>query len=112
LVATNTNAISSLKEVSRDFQAHLKSLAGTKNVTTTSSDTPGQFVFEFDRDKLGFIGLTPDDLLNEVYFYTNGVTAGSIKSDFEDNDIVLKVAEFEDYLSPSDIENLVIDTQV
>lgn len=112
LIATNTNLINSLKQVSRDFQEYLQSLPGTKNITTTSSDTPGQFVFEFDRDKLGFVGLTPDDLLNEIYFYTNGVTAGSIKSDFEDNDIVLKVAEFENYLSPSDIENLVIDTRI
>ncbi len=112
LVANNTKLVNQLKVVSKDFENYLKSIDGTKNVWSSSSDTPGQFVFQFDKDKLGFVWLTPDDLLNEVYFYTNGVTAGSIKSEFEDNDIVLKVWDFDTYLSPSDIENLIIDTRI
>jgi len=47
-----------------------------------------------------------------LYFYTSGITAGSIKSTYEDNNIVLSVAEFEDTLTPENISNLVINTKV
>ncbi|MCH2188389.1 efflux RND transporter permease subunit [Candidatus Gracilibacteria bacterium] len=112
LIASNTKSVPDLKRVSKDFEAFLRDIPGTKNITSSSSDTPGQFVFLFDNNKLNYFGLNPDDFLNEIYFYTNGLKAGSIKSEFEDNDIVLKVAEFEEDLSPSDIENLVIQTRV
>ena len=112
LIASNTNAIDSLTQVSKDFEQFLKNLAWTKNISSSSSDTPGQFVFEFDKDKLGFIWLNPDDLLTEISIYTSGITAGSITSKFEDNDIRLKIWDFDTHLSPSDIENLVIETRV
>jgi hypothetical protein len=36
--------------------------------------------------------------------------AGSIKSEYEDNDIVLKLDAFDTHLSPDDIHNLMIQT--
>ena len=98
--------------MSRDFEDFLRDTKGTKNVGSSSSDTPGQFVFRFDNEKLSFVGLNPNDILNEVYFYTNWLTTWSIPSEYEDNDIVLKIAEFENNVSPSDIENLVINTRI
>jgi hypothetical protein len=37
--------------------------------------------------------------------------AGSIKSEYEDNDIVLKIEQFDENLSPDDINNLLINTK-
>jgi multidrug efflux pump subunit AcrB len=68
----NANAskdIDVLKEVANDFRSFLQNISGTRNVSLSSSNNPGQFVFEFDRNKLSFSGLTPDDILGEVRFY-------------------------------------------
>jgi hypothetical protein len=37
--------------------------------------------------------------------------AGSIKSQYEDNDIILKIEQFDEMLSPDDINNLLINTK-
>lgn len=108
--ANTSKDIDTLKDVADDFKAFLQGLPGTKNASITSGNNPGQFVFEFDRQKLSFAGLTPDDILWEVRFYIAGINAWSVGSTFEDNDIVLSVAEFDDVLNPTDIMNLVIST--
>jgi len=112
LIATNSNQVTLLKEVAEEFKAYLKTIKWVKNATTSSSESPGQFIFQFNRAKLAEAWLTPDDILWELYFYTNGIKAGSIKSTYEDNDIVLKIKEFDDNLSPDDIKNLIIKTRV
>lgn len=112
LIASDNKKVSTLRDVSLDFEDYLKTIAWTKNVSANSQDNPWQFSFHFDKDKLSFMWLTPNDLLWEIYAYTNGIKAGSIKSYYEDNDIVLKISDFEDKLSPNDINNLVIDTRV
>lgn len=110
LIANNSDKIDELKNVSLDFKKFLTNVEWAKNVTTSSSESPWQFVFQFDKNKLYQFGLTPDDILWELYFYTNGVKAGSIKSEFEDNDIVVKIKQFDEYLSPDDIKNIIINT--
>ncbi len=112
LNANNSKDINTLKEVADDFKEFLQTIPGTKNVSTSSTDNPGQFVFTFDRQRLGFTWLTPDDILSEVRFYIAGINAGSIQSTYEDNDIVLSVEEFEDELNPKDINDLIINTKV
>ncbi len=110
LVADSTEQFDVLRWVSEDFENYLRGLEWTKSISSSSSETPGQFVFEFDNDKLSNIWLTPDDLLRELFFYTNGLTAWSIKSTYEDNDIVLSFADFEEKLNPKDISDIVILT--
>jgi len=112
LVANSSSKVEELKNTASIFKDHLKTIDWLKNVTTTSSDSPWQFIFKFDRDKLANVWLIPSDILNEVYFYTNWIKAWSIKSAYEDNDIVLKIAQFEDNLSPDDIDNLIVNTQI
>ena len=112
LIASSSSKVDELKETANIFKEHLKTIDWLKNVSTTSSDSPGQFIFKFDRDKLASIWLTPNDILNEVYFYTNWLKSWSIKSTYEDNDIVLKIAQFEDNLSPDDINNLMVNTSI
>ena len=111
LIATNSKQVTVLKEVAEEFKAHLKTISWVKNTTTTSSESPWQFIFQFNKDKLADIWLTPDDILWELYFYTNGIKAWSIKSTYEDNDIVLKIKEFDENLSPDDVKNLIITTK-
>ncbi len=111
LIADSNKDFDTLRTVSSDFENYLRTLEGTRSVGSSSTETPWQFIFEFDNEKLSNIWLTPDDLLRELYFYTNGLTVGSIKSTYEDNDIVLSFAQFEDKLNPKDITDIVINTQ-
>lgn len=112
LTSLSANDFDLLKSVSEDFEYYLKSLNGSKNIISTSSDAPWQFVFEFDKKKLSNIWLNQSDILNQLYFYTNWIKSGSIKNGTEDNEIILLFKEFENSLNPEDIENLVINTKV
>lgn len=110
LIANNSNKIDILKSVSEDFEQYLKTIDWTRNISNSSSDNPWQFVFKFDKDKLDLAGLTPNDIIWELYGYTFWLTAWSIKSIDEDNDIILKIKDFDKNLTPSDINNLFINT--
>jgi multidrug efflux pump subunit AcrB len=101
-----------LKIVSEDFEKYLQNIEWAKNVISSSSDTPGQFVFSFNKEKLSNIWLVSSDILNELYFYTNWIKAWSIKSNNEDNEIIISFKEFEDFLNPEDIWNLIVQTKV
>ncbi len=111
LVANNSNKVDELKNVANIFKEEFRTIDWLKNITTTSSESPGQFIFKFNKNKLSQLWLTPSDIVNEVYLYTNWLKAWSIKSQYEDNDIVLKIADFEDELSPDEISNLMINTR-
>jgi multidrug efflux pump subunit AcrB len=63
LNAGSTKDFDTLKSVAADFEKFLKNLPGTKSVGSSSTETPGQFIFEFDNDKLANIGLKPNDIL-------------------------------------------------
>jgi HAE1 family hydrophobic/amphiphilic exporter-1 len=110
LIANNAKDVEALKETAFVFRDHFKTIEGTKNVSTTSSESPGQFIFKFDEYKLAESSLTPDNILRGIYEYTNGIKAWSIKTQYEDNDIVLKIKDFDTNLTPEDIHNLVIKT--
>lgn len=112
IVASSSSKIDELKEVANKIKDEFRKIDELKNITTTSSESPWQFIFKFDRDKLAQVWLNPNDILNELYFYTNWLKAWSIKSIYEDNDIVLKISQFENNLSPDDINNLFINTQI
>lgn len=112
LSSVSAQNFDTLKLVSEDFEKYLNWVTWSKNVTSTSSDAPWQFVFSFDKQKLSNIWLNQDDILRELYFYTNWIKAWSIKSGTEDNEITLLFKEFEDNLNPEDIDNLVINTRV
>jgi multidrug efflux pump subunit AcrB len=100
-----------LKSVSEDFEKHLSWIEWAKNIFTSSSDAPWQFIFEFNKEKLSNIWLRQNDILNELYFYTNWIKSGSIKSWLEDNDVIVSFKEFENNLNPEDISNLIITTK-
>ena len=100
LIANNAQNIEELKETAFIFRDYFKTIEWTKNISTTSSESPGQFIFKFDDNKLAEFSLSPDDILRGIYEYTNGIKAGSIKTQYEDNDIVLKIKDFDTNLTP------------
>jgi len=70
-ITTNSaNNISQLKTVADDFEKFLQASEWTKNVSISSSQTPGQFIFSFDTDKLSNVWLSPNDILTELRSYT------------------------------------------
>jgi len=112
LIANNSKKVEDLKKVAIIFKEKLKNIKWSKNVSMSSQETPGQFIFRFNNDKLANIWLTPDDILWEVYFYTSWFKVWSIKSEYEDNNIILKIKQFDTNLSPDDINNLVVNTKI
>ncbi len=112
LIVDDNKKIDELRQVAWDFETYLRSISGLKNIALSSSDSPGQFVFRFNNEKLSYIGLTPSDLVGEVYSHLNGAKVGTIKSALEDNDIVVKVENFDVSLSPEDIINLQVQTRL
>jgi len=112
LVSDSAKRFDSLKNVSEVFEDHLKTINWSKNVTSSSSDSPWQFIFSFNKQKLSNVWLNPNDILNQLYFYTNWIKAWSIKSEFEDNEIKVLFKDFKDTVNPDDIENIVINTKV
>ena len=112
LIANNSNKVEDLKETVEIFKEHFKGIKWIKNISTTSTESPGQFIFEFDENKLNQVWLIPDDILREVQIYTNWIKAWSLKSEYEDNNIVLKIKQFNENLNPDDIDNLIINTRI
>ena len=110
IIADSTQYLSTLSDVAEDFKTYLKSVDGTKNVSTSTSVTPGQFVFTLDYDKIAKLWLTPSEITNAIFANTNGLTAWAIKWVLNDHDIKVRIAEFENNLSPYDVENLVLNT--
>ncbi len=112
LIANSSSKVDELKNTANIFRDYIKTIDWTRNISSTSQESPWQFIFRFDKDKLFQLWLTPNDILNEVYLYTNWIKAWSIKSQYENNDIVLKIEQFQNELSPDDINNLIINTNI
>lgn len=111
LVANNKKLLTELKNVSKDFENYLAWLTWTINVSNSSSDSPWQFAFTFDQDKLAQWWLTPTDLQSEIYSAINWVKAWTMMVDKKERDIVLKMNTFLDDVSPEMLYNLSITTK-
>lgn len=110
VVADSNKKFKELIAVSKDFESHLRSVGWTKNVTNSSDDTPGQFVFDFNREKLRSLNLTPSDLMSEIYFAMNWLKSGTLRSELDDEDIILKFEDFDEKISPDQVLNMNINT--
>lgn len=110
LTAERNEQFGTLLTVAKEFETHLRSIEGTKNVAISSPDTPGQFVYSFDKEKLNTLWLTPSDLMREINAILNWFTAGSITINDQDVDIKILYDQFAQQLSPKDIQDLIITT--
>ncbi|MFB0965809.1 MAG: efflux RND transporter permease subunit, partial [Patescibacteria group bacterium] len=103
LNADSSDKLDTLIKVSEDFERELKGLEGTKNVSTTSGQTPGQFVFVLRKDVLAELGIPASKIYAEILSTINGANVGSIEDNGEDVDVVVKVAEYVDAVDPQAI---------
>lgn len=110
LVANSNQDFQKLIEISKDFESFLKNKKWTKNITNSSQESPWQFVFQFDNEKLKYLWLTPNYIMWELYMKLNWTKSWSLKWRFEDSEIRIKIKDFEDELTPENILNLSINT--
>ncbi len=112
LVANDKKLLTQLKQVSKDFENYLIWLTWTINISNSSTESPWQFSFSFDQERLAELWLTPGDLQSEIYGAINGVKAGTMMIDTKERDIVLKLDMFVNDVSPEMLYNLMLTTRV
>ena len=89
--------------VSKDFETYLKKFSGSKNVSRSSNDTPGQFIFTLKKDILAQYGVSPALVYSQIAQSMNGITVGSIEDNGEDMSIKVKSGLFTDDVKMEDI---------
>lgn len=89
--------------MSKDFEAAIKKISGAKNITRSSNDTPGQFVFNLKKDLIATTGITPAIIYSQISQSMNGVTIGTVEDDGEDMNVVLKSSQFGDDVRVEDV---------
>jgi len=104
--------LSDLRSVAEDFKLYAEWLEGARNIVLSSPETPWQFIFELEREKIAFIWLSPDEILNPIRLQLFGTNAGTINSLYEDNEIKVLIDTYRDWVSPQDIQNIRLQTQV
>ncbi len=108
LIVDNPDKLSTLISVSKDFEAYLKTIPGTKNVSRSSQDTPGQFIFTLKKDLLATLGVSPASVYAQITQTINGVTVGSVEDNGDDMDVILKSSKFGDNVRMEDILSIPI----
>ena len=111
IVVNDVRSFSKLFNVSNDFKDFLLTIDWTKAVSLSSESTPWQFIFKFNHDLLSLYWLTESQVLTQISSLINWQDAWTIKWLWDDYSIKVKLADYRDKLSPSDIENLEINTQ-
>ncbi len=94
LVVDDPEKLSTLIRVSKEFESYLKTLPGTKNVWRSSSDTPGQFIFNLKKDLISTTGISAAQIYAQISQSMNGVTLWSVEDDGEDMNIIVKSSQF------------------
>jgi len=111
LIADSNERFETLMAVSRDFENHLQSIPGSRNVTNSSSESPWQFVFTIDKQKLALMGILPNEVMGELFLTLNGLSAGSIRGRYDTYDIKVMYDDFLDGASADDVMNIAIPTR-
>jgi multidrug efflux pump subunit AcrB len=110
-IAETPEDFDKLKIVSNDFQSFFEKDNKLKNISLSSKWNSWTFIYKFNKEKLDIIWLTQDDITREVYFYINWLSAWTIKSNLENNRIVIYLEWFNKNLTPDKVENLIIPTK-
>ena len=94
IVSDTSENLPTLIKVAKEFKEHLKTIPGTKNVSVSSQDTPGQFVFRLNKDLLALYGIPASLVYQAISTNMNGITVGNIEDNGDDMNIVLKSDRF------------------
>ncbi len=103
IISDEADALPTLIQVAKEFKEHLKTIPGTKNVTVSSQDTPGQFVFTLKKDLLALYNIPSSLIYSTISTSMNGITVGSIEDNGEDMNIILKSDTFKNEARMEDI---------
>ena len=108
LTANDPEKLGTLIHVSKEFEAHLKTISGTKNVGRSSNDTPGQFIFRLNKDLIATTGISPSIIYAQIAQNINGVTVWTIEDNGEDMSVILKSSQFRESIVLEDILSIPI----
>lgn len=110
LLARSTDDLPLLKNVAKDFESFVQSIEGTRNVTNSSPDSPGEIVLHVNRNRAALVGISPLMIYQTISTESRGVKAGSITIDDRDIDMVVKSDTHYDSLVLDKIQSLEIST--
>ncbi len=110
LVADSNKKFNTILIVAKDFERYLESVKWSKNVGTSSEESPWQFVYKLKRDKLSLLGVGPSYFFGELYAITNGITAWSLNGEYDNHDIKLQYTNFDKHITPNQINDITIQT--
>jgi multidrug efflux pump subunit AcrB len=94
LISEDAESLPLLIQTAKEWKEALRKIPGTKNVTVSSQDTPGQFVFSLKKDLLALYGIPSSTIYQSISTSMNGVTVGSIEDNGEDMNVILKTDTF------------------
>lgn len=105
LIAESTDKVDDLISVAKDFEREMKIIPHLENITLSTKDNPGEFVYTLDKEKLKLLGMTPMQINAQIYAIMNSLGAGTMKSKYDDNDIKVLYKDYENWteISPSTI---------
>jgi multidrug efflux pump subunit AcrB len=103
IIARKAEELPTLITVAHDFEKYLKTVPWTKNVSLSSKDTPGQFVFTIKKEALSLYNISPALIYSQVTQMMNGVTVWSIEDNGTDMNIVLRMSNFREKINIEDI---------
>lgn len=94
LISDDAKNLSELIATSREYITFIKTLPGTKNVSSTSQDTPGQFIFRFKKDVMADAGISPAAVSSQISQNMNGIMVGTVEDNGDDMDVLVKIDSF------------------
>lgn len=110
LTTDDSNKLDLLKTISSDFKNFLSTKKGIKNINISSQESPWQFIYTFDKIKMTLLWLTPNNFKYEAFATSNGLNAGTIKWNYDDNDIKIYYAENKNNITPQSLDETNINT--
>lgn len=108
LIAENADKLSTLIDVSKDFETYLRKMEWTKNVSRSSNDTPGQFIFRLKKDLIASYWISPAIIYSQISQNLSGINVWTIEDNGTDMDIKLKISKFRDDVRVEDILSIQI----
>lgn len=96
-------------EVAQDVKDYLATVPGVINIDDSLSEAAGEFVFEIDKQKANYYGLSVSSIASTIRMALYGTTASTVNIDGEDVDITVKYDQNK-FTNINDLENIALFT--
>ncbi len=104
------DSLEELETLASQSEDILKNIEGTRDVSTSISDSGTEFLLSVDRSKATQLGLSPLSIAQTLRTAIVGTTATTIKTDTDDIDVVVKLNLNPNYQGPHDTNRTTIDS--